>query len=113
MQVPAWDFFPEYQDPQDSESTMTTQATKVSHCASWHCRHTAADKNGEPNLEEEAAVAPPSAKVNNQKMTSLGLLTQNNIEVVKRINRASFPLVYGEKFYSTIIDNRELCRLGA
>lgn len=95
----------------------------------WKCRHCAVesekdqtnDKEGvseKQNLAQQLAVAPlpsslpPSAKLDNQKMITLGLLTQNNIEVVKRINRVSLPLNYGDRFYSMVIDNRELCRLG-
>lgn len=80
----------------------------------WKCRHTEEQsekvKEGEGRTSivstESQSLSPKENKI------TIGLLTHNNIEVVKRINLASFPLTFGDRFYSMIVDNRELSRLG-
>ncbi|XP_055388709.1 N-alpha-acetyltransferase 50-like [Condylostylus longicornis] len=79
----------------------------------WKCRHDGLDEQSEAEQKTSSSSSsslPPNAK-RNDKMITLGLLTPNNIEVVKRINRGTFPMNYSERFYDSIVDFRELCRL--
>lgn len=81
--------------------------------ATWRCRHDV-EKQQQSSAMPPTDVdsIPPSAKQSDRRAVSLGLVTHNNIGVVKQIHRACLPVSYGDRFYTAVINSRELCRFG-
>ena len=59
----------------------------------------------EPPVDGKPFPPPP-------RCFGLGQLTRHNVLMLKELNLATIPVVYGDEYYNYVVDHPTFCRLG-